>query len=144
MNTEYEYNYLPWKSLARWVLSLGVNPRNPLAKSPGVLKFGPSAFSPSTRLSTRWADARTTSGSQTSLCPTAQDGAFCVKAPLFGLQEKWDFPSSATSVLGTYHDPHPAQPVCSSLEGTENAKSAPIKAILSPPAPKPRARFSCG
>ena len=43
MNTEYEHNYLPQKSLARWGLSLEVNPSNTLAKSPGVFKFGPSA-----------------------------------------------------------------------------------------------------
>lgn len=61
---------------------------------------------PSTLLSTRQVDARTPSGSQTSLCPRAQDGAFCVEAPLFALQERWDIPSSATSALGTYPNPH--------------------------------------
>lgn len=44
MNTEYEQIfYLPRKNLARWGLSLEVNPRSTLAKSPGVFKFGPSA-----------------------------------------------------------------------------------------------------
>lgn len=43
MNTEYEHNYLPWKSLARCVLSLGVSHRNTLEKSTWVFKFGPGA-----------------------------------------------------------------------------------------------------
>ena len=120
MNTEY----LPRKSLTRWVWSSGVNPRNTLVKSPALFKCGPSAsLRPAKHQAGSTPDARMPSGSRTCLCPTAQDGAFWVKTLLFVLREAWDFPSSANSALGA----SPAQPTCSSREGTENPKSASTK-----------------
>lgn len=137
MNTEY----LPQNNLARWVLSLGVDHRNTQVRCLGVFKRGPSV---SLHLAKHQVGstphAQTTSGSQTSLCPTTQDGAFWVKALLFALQERWDLPSSANSTLGT----SPTQPVCSSPEGTETPKLAPVKVTHSLLLPeKPQSHFYC-
>lgn len=71
MNTEYDHNYLPQ-------VAITYRGEEHSGEVPGSLVQVP----PSTRLSTRQVIEWTTSGSQAPLCPSAQDGALCVKGPL--------------------------------------------------------------